>query len=185
MAILSQLNSILLGLEDWKSDLTPEALSTGWCGLPPATESEILRAEERLGITLPPSYRSFLSISNGWRPFSDFIEQLLPVMEIQRFQSANLEDLELIQKYFPESDVSDDEYLDYQTHIEALRPRYYPECLLVGRGWDGGGGEIVLLNPHIVSADGEWEAIFFANWVPGNRRYRSFFDLIKAAIDRA
>ncbi|MFD8203865.1 SMI1/KNR4 family protein [Streptomyces sp. NPDC059701] len=34
---------------------------------PPATREEIAAAEERLGTRLPPSYRGFLEVSNGWR----------------------------------------------------------------------------------------------------------------------
>jgi hypothetical protein len=32
----------------------------------------------------------------------------------------------------------------------------------------------VLLNPEIVTPEGEWETWFFANWLPGATRYRSF-----------
>jgi len=184
MPILSRLSAIVLSKDRWKPQLTAEALSTGWCGLSPAPESEILKTEQRLGIVLPPSYRSFLAISNGWRPFSSFIERLLPVEEIEQYRTADPEGLMLLQESYQEDDVSDEVYLDYETpeHMVALRHRYYPECLLVGKEWIGGGGEFVLLNPHIVSADGEWEAIFFANWLPGNERYRSFRDLVAGSV---
>jgi hypothetical protein len=186
MTTLSRLNSILLNSDEWRGDLTPEALSTGWCGLPPAPESEILKTEKTLGIKLPPSYRSFLSISNGWRPFNNFIERLLPVQEIERFRTADPEDLSLLQEFYRDDEVSEGDYLDYDTpkHNVALRLRYYPDSLLIGKKWDGGGGELLLLNPHIVSADGEWEAIFFGNWLPGNRRYRSFRDFVAESVDR-
>lgn len=185
MPILSRLNSILLRSEYWKGYIAQEALAMGWCGLSPATESEICETERQLGVAFPPSYRSFFAAANGWRPFSGFIERLFSMREIERFQSADPEDLELIQRYFQEDDLSDEEYLDYQTprRVEALRHRYYPKSILVGKGWDGGGGELILLNSHIVSPDGEWEAIFFANWIPGNRRFRSFRDLVEDSID--
>src|SRR5262249_28866812 len=35
-----------------------------------------------------------------------------------------------------------------------------------------------LLNPMVVWPDGEWEAWFFANWLPGAARYPSFADWI-------
>jgi hypothetical protein len=183
MSILSRANSSVLNSKRWRRDLTPEMLSIGWCGQPPATENEIVETEQRLGLKLPPSYRSFLSISNGWRPFP-IIEWLLPVQEIERFRIAEPEDLALIQECFPERDTPDEAYLDYETpkNVEALRPRYFPDCLLVGRRWERSGGELFLLNPHIAFPDGEWEAIFFANWIPGNTRFRSFCDLIKDTI---
>jgi hypothetical protein len=182
---LSRLNSIILRTERWRHVLTPEALSTGWCGLPPATESEIVKTEKQLGITLPPSYRSFLSISDGWKPFSSFVGRLLSVKEIDRYRDAEPEDLAILQSCYQEDDVPDENYLDYETpeNMVSLRHRYYPDCLLIGKKWDGGGGELVLINPLIVSPDGEWEAIFFANWIPGNYRYRSFFDFVNESIN--
>jgi hypothetical protein len=184
-AILSRLNSIVLNSKKWKEDLTTEALANVWCGSPQATEGEIFSAEQRLGVSLPPSYRSFLSISNGWRPFSHFVERLLPVQEIERFLVTAPEDLRLIQKYYKEDEVSDSEYLDYETprHMVALRHRYYPESLVVGRAWDGGGGELVLLNPNITFPNGEWETILFADWIPGNWRYRSFREFVEESIE--
>ncbi|MFC8076797.1 SMI1/KNR4 family protein [Streptomyces sp. NPDC057307] len=37
-------------------------------GFPPADEERITALERRLGAGLPPSYRSFLAVSDGWRP---------------------------------------------------------------------------------------------------------------------
>jgi len=183
-AILSSLNPILLQSKELRDHLKPEALANGWCGSQPASESEIQEAELRLGVSLPPSYRAFLSISNGWRPFSSFIEQLLPVQGIEQFRVADPEDLGLIQKYYKEDEVSDSEYLDYETpkHNVALRHRYYPECIVIGKAWDGGAGELVLLNPHITFPNGEWETIFFGNWLPGNWRYRSFREFVEQSV---
>ena len=180
-AILSPLNSILQGKERWRDRLDQRALSTGWCGVTAATESEIAEVEVRLGTTLPPSYRSFLLTSNGWYPFNDLIQRLLPVQELERLRKADPEALVMIEENYQEDDLPDRDYFDYETprKVEALRLRYYPESLLVGKGWDGGGGELILLNPHVVSDEGEWEAIFFAHWIPGNRRYRSFRGLIE------
>ena len=36
-----------------------------------------------------------------------------------------------------------------------------------------GDGAVVLLNPKVVTPEGEWETWFFANWLPGAVRYRS------------
>src|SRR6476646_6235172 len=46
----------------------------GWLGAPGATETQLAALEARLGAALPPSYRAFLRVSNGWgrtTPFSD------------------------------------------------------------------------------------------------------------------
>ena len=152
-----------------------------WCGSSPAPVSEMLRTEARLGLALPPSYRSFLSVSNGWSPFGTFIRRLLPVHELMQYREANPNDLVSILE-MGEDDISDSDYLDYESlrNRQGLRPRYYAESLLVSEGC--GGGELVLLNPSVIAADGEWETIFFANWIPGNRRYRSFLDFVEYSV---
>jgi hypothetical protein len=43
---------------------------------------------------------------------------------------------------------------------------------------------VLLLNPEVVSDDGEWEAWFFAAWLPGATRYRSFWDLMHGERER-
>jgi len=163
--------------------MSPEILAAHWCGRPPASEELLLTAERRLGAHLPPSYRSFLSVANGWYPFGSFIEQLLPVSEVDWLRNADPDALAGIQECYQEDEISDQEYLDYETdkHMVALRHRYYPDCLLVGTSW-GGGGELVLLNSRIVFPNGEWEALFFANWLPGNWRYRSFRELVEERV---
>ena len=65
----------------------------------PASEADIRRAEERLGLELPPSYRSFLLVSNGayasalgaeiQYPFADVRHGLLRVADIDRTVNAD------------------------------------------------------------------------------------------------
>ena len=43
---------------------------------------------------------------------------------------------------------------------------------------DTGDAAILLLNPQVITTDGEWEAWFFSNWNPGARRYPSFWELM-------
>ena len=38
--------------------VTPAVLSSGWMGFPGASEAQLAELELRLGVTLPPSYRS-------------------------------------------------------------------------------------------------------------------------------
>jgi hypothetical protein len=184
-SLLARLNSLILKSEKWQVYLTPEILSSGWCGLAPASPNVLGEAEQRLGARLPPSYKRFLSIANGWRPFSSFVESLLPVQDVDSFRVKRPEDLAMIQEYYQEDEISDRDYLDYETdkHNVAIRHRYYPDCLLVGTPW-GDGGDLILLNSKIVFPNGEWEAIFFASWLPGNERYRSFRELVEERVSR-
>ena len=183
-SLLSKLNSMVLQSDRMKSNIPPEVLSTGWCGLPPALEKTLLEAEQRLGTVLPPSYRSFLSVANGWFKFGSFIERLFSVHEIDWLRVADPESLAVIQEY-PEDEIDDEVYFDYDTdkHMTALRHRYYPDCLLVGKGWHD-NGDMVLLDSKPIFPNGEWEAIFYADWLPGNRRYRSFREFVEATVKR-
>jgi hypothetical protein len=186
MTLLQRLNALLLRSEEF--ELSEQAVSSGWCGLPPATENELLEAEARLGVKHPPSYRAFLSNSNGWRPFNKFVERLLPVQEIDRYRFRDPEDFasferarQLGLKLHGDYRVSDELYLDYETpaHNAETRDHYYGDSLLISEGFES---ELVLLNPFIVSADGEWETIFSAHWIPGNRRFRSFRDYVEEIV---
>ena len=60
----------------------PEVAATGWLGFPGASEAEIAAAEARLDATLPPSYREFLTTTNGWRQTGPFIDRLWSTHEV-------------------------------------------------------------------------------------------------------
>lgn len=185
--LLTRLNSTLLNSDTWKQQIPAGARSAGWCGLRPASEEEILAAEERLGVTLPPSYRSFLGFSNGWRPYNSVIERLLPVQEIEWLRTADPEGVAAFLEFYRADVLTDEEYLDYADpdHSETLRKEYHPDCLVVGMPrWPSPvGRERLLLNPKVISADGEWEAIFFAEGAPDKKRCRTFRDLVAWDID--
>ncbi len=188
MPILQRLNASMLRSKQFRNELDEGAISSGWCGLAPATEKELLEAEARLGVRLPPSYRTFLSISNGWRPFNSFVVRLLPVQEIDRFRLRDPEDFasmerahEHARELYGDATVPDEVYLDYETpaHNMAIRNQYYGDSLLISERAET---ELVLLNPFVVSADGEWEVIFSAHWIPGNERFRSFRDYVEKSV---
>lgn len=73
--------------------LPPEAEARGSILRPPATEQEVAAAEARLGVHFPPSYRSFLLISNGaeaggyranqiWRLTEPYREEILGAQDV-------------------------------------------------------------------------------------------------------
>ena len=73
----------------------------------------------------------------------------------------------------------DEEYLVYGKTQDPARFRveYLESALEIS---DTGDSAIYLLNPKVVTPDGEWEAWLFANWLPGAIRYRSFAELMEA-----
>ena len=126
-----------------------------------ASPEEIEVAERRLGTTLPPGYRSFLETTNGFGPIGHFVRRLRPAAEIRWLRD---EDPELIQIW-----------------VEATGDDALSKTLVVSDEEDGAR---VLLNPVVVDEEGEWEAWFFAHWVPGAEPYRSFRALVEETYKR-
>ena len=108
---------------------------------PGAAEAEIQATERRLGVRLPPSYRAFLLVSNGFACPSSFIPELYGAAAVERFAVHNAQWADAYRQLYPD----------------------LGECLPVSAVGDGA---VVLLNPSLVNADGEWATYFFANWIP-------------------
>ena len=177
-ALLTQWSQDILASR-YTAKLPAEVRASGWLGFPGATEDQIAQAEARLKTTLPPSYREFLKATNGWRMAGSFVGKLWSTEEIEWFTTRHQDWIDAWNVGLgsdPES-VPDEEYLIYNTgQTEAFRPEYLQTALEISDYGDG----IYLLNPQIVTAEGEWEAWFFADWIPGADRYRSFWDLMQA-----
>ncbi len=164
------LNSNSLHLEP-----SPEAIKNRWLGYPGASDEQIRQAEERLGAKLPPSYRSFLKVTNGWGQLTHFIYKMRSAEEVEWFRVEN-EDWALIWAD-NNDDVSDEEYFNYKNEENGyLRGAHMLTSLQIS---NIGDSCVFLLNPQVVTPEGEWEAWFFANWLPGARRYRSFWEMMQ------
>jgi hypothetical protein len=158
--------------------LPQDVVASGWLGFAGAPEDQIREAEQRLGRRLPPSYRSFLGVSNGWRNLGAFIDQLWPVDQVDWFRVRNQEWIDAYTGPYAGLDpLSDDEYFTYGEEQDPARFRteYLGSCLEISATGDDA---VLLLNPEAVTPEGEWEAWFFANWNPGAVRYRSFRELM-------
>ena len=139
---------------------------------PPARESDVSQLEDRLGTGLPPSYRQFLLFANGWGD-EELGYPLLPAANVgwlRDLEPGAVEAWSSPQGAEPWS-VPDELYFVYGAEQDCinLRGEYVPDTLLVGYGDDGE----YLLNPHVKTSDGEWEAWFLAPWLPGADRHRS------------
>lgn len=62
-SLLDNLAANIRAVDDMEGRKSPPAKRRQY---PPAKESELVTAEKRLGLTLPPSYAAFLRIHNGW-----------------------------------------------------------------------------------------------------------------------
>lgn len=162
--------------------------SSKWRGSSGASEPEILATEKRLGRTLPPSYRRFLKVSNGWCAAGPFVDRMWSAAEVgwlvdQRpdLIEGEAEGRRIYAQTYPNQpmdDVSDAEYLRYGPNQEpyTYRSDYLKTALAIS---DMGDNALFLLNPRIIFPSGEWEAWFFAHWLPGARRYESFETMMK------
>jgi hypothetical protein len=166
-------------------ELTPEMIASEWLGNPGASLAQIEEAETRLGTQLPPSYREFLMISNGWRN-SDWTDmQLWATQEIEWFATRNSG---WIQAWLPDTDarpsVPDEHYFVYGEAQDcvSLRREYLSTALEISS--DSGDGDIFLLIPDVVFGEGEWEAWHVGNKLPGAFRYRSFYELMQRVVEQ-
>ncbi|GAA3381896.1 SMI1/KNR4 family protein [Cryptosporangium minutisporangium] len=145
-----------------------EVVESGWLGYDPATEEVIGAAEQRLGTRLPPSYRQFLAISDGWRNTSPFIDDLLPVGEVGWFRDLNTDWL----RAWAEGAGTDQEDLavllgDLPADEDEGEPDVMFEVVLMARALQisgRGDSAVLLLDPDGAGPDGEWRGYFFANW---------------------
>ena len=155
------------------ANLDPRPSSTNWLGFKPATKRKIRDLERRLGVTLPPSYKDFLQVSNGWLRTTPFIGRIRPAEEVDWFRVENRQWVEVYSE--SGSEKPDDEYYAYSSEGAPDHRAEHMACLLQISDVDDG---VYLLNPAAVTPDGEWEAWFFANWVPGAQRFPSFAHLM-------
>ncbi|MEE1770573.1 SMI1/KNR4 family protein [Streptomyces sp. JV185] len=149
-----------------------------WLGGPGATPGELAGLEERLGVRLPPSYREFLRTSNGWLDTTTWIRRLLPTREVGWARDLDPELIEGPTTDGQPYDIPDEEYFVHGAEQQswAIRTEYLSSMLKISH--TPGAGDVYLLNPRIVTPDGEWEAWYLAHWLPGAVRYRSFWDLM-------
>ncbi|RDG36247.1 SMI1/KNR4 family protein, partial [Streptomyces corynorhini] len=127
-------------LERWSADWTgsPAVLGredgAGALGFAPAGEERVAALEARLGMALPPTYRSFLATTDGWRAAGTGIRLLGTADGVRRHGDGG-DRWSRALLLSAGSDTSDASGVS-----------------------DASDGTEVLLDPDEVSADGEWAA---------------------------
>ncbi|MEV6744517.1 SMI1/KNR4 family protein [Streptomyces sp. NPDC051080] len=165
--------------EQERSEPFPDAVRAArWLGSAGATPQELAALEARLGTVLPPSYREFLRTSDGWLDTTSGIRRLLPVREIGWVRDLDPELIEGWTGGGEPDDVPDEQYFVHGDEQEpwTIRTEYLNDLLKISH--TPGALDVYLLNPRVVTPDGEWEAWYFAHWLPGAVRHRSFRDLM-------
>lgn len=167
---------------DYPGSYTPEVLSSCWLGYPGATEKEISQREAYLGINLPPSYREFLKVTDGWKTIEfEMIPRIWPVAQIEWLKVTEPDWVwSEVQNAFP---VSDEDYFVYgNDESNYYRGKYFETALDISDREYAGTAKY-LLNPQVINKDGEWEAWFYAHWLPGVIRYLSFWEMMQGRYE--
>ncbi|MEU9101629.1 SMI1/KNR4 family protein [Streptomyces sp. NPDC048361] len=159
-----------------------EVRKARWLGGAGAAAEDLRALEQRLGAALPPSYRQFLLTSNGWLDTTNDIGRLLSAQEVGWTRDL---DPELVSAWTAghtdaSSRVSDEEYFRYGDDQDPVSVRldYLHHTLTISH--TPNSTDVYLLNPRVMTADGEWEAWHLAHWLPGAVRHRSFWELMNA-----
>lgn len=171
----------VLNVEDDDVDFYEKARQLLSSNILETSEEDILAAESRLGITLPPSYRSFLKVSNGW-PEMGAAEpgKLWSSNHIQWLRDQDPKMIEIWAN--SESDISPEEHLYYRDDDNGCfyREAYLQNTLAIS---DYGDACILLLSPEVVDKNGEWECWKLASWIPGATRHRSFEKWMRSSYE--
>ncbi|MFI6619874.1 SMI1/KNR4 family protein [Streptomyces sp. NPDC050528] len=133
------------------SERDEAARGARWLGFPAASEERIAGMEERLGRRMPPSYREFLKVSDGWRHAGGFVHLLAGTEDARWHNNA--------------SGLADtfETYLD-----ETAEPEQRREADLWRRALQldvESDVTRVLLDPEDVDEDGEWAVYTWSSWL--------------------
>jgi len=163
--------------EEWIAAHDPEndqpldeaVVRDGWLGFAPAAEEEIAAAEARLGVSLPPSLREFLAVTNGWRDAGNFIYRLASTAELGWLRDLDPGWIDAFGAAMDGAlDEDDDEYEGVTPMLRrALQLSLDGDCA------------VMFLDPGDVDAGGEWAGYWLASWSgEGPERFGSFYDLM-------
>jgi hypothetical protein len=161
--------------EEWADSLPADesrgeddeaARQARWLGFPPASEERVAAMEERLGRRMPPSYREFLKVSDGWRHAGGFVWLLAGTQDASWHSDA--------------SGLADsfEEYLDEDAGPEERR-----EVDIWRRGLQldvESDATYVLMDPEDVDENGEWAVYTWAGWrAEPPERHANFLEFMR------
>ncbi|MEE1942914.1 SMI1/KNR4 family protein [Streptomyces sp. TRM 70361] len=168
--------SFLLGWSGEWADSLPEdetrseddeaARRVRWLGFPPASEERIAAVEERLGRRMPPSYREFLKVSDGWRHAGGFV-WLLAGTESVRWHGNESGLADMFEEYLAE-DAGPEERREADLWRRGLQLDVKSDITHV------------LMDPEDVDEDGEWAVYTWASWrAAPPERHANFLEFMR------
>ncbi|MET8700591.1 SMI1/KNR4 family protein [Kitasatospora sp. NPDC004723] len=128
-----------------------EAWRARWLGFDAAPAERVAAVQAELGWVLPPSYREFLAVSDGWRHAGGFVYRLAGAGDARWHRDARG-----LSEYFDEGETEGLWQRALQLDVES-------------------DATLVLLDPGDVDAEGEWAVYCYASWrAAPPERYPSF-----------
>lgn len=147
--MLAQLTVVQL-LERWRGELV-EAGLTATADVVPGQPDQVAALEQRLGRSLPPTYREFLEVCGGMLVTGALTDGLRPAGRVGWFRDVEREWLEVWREIADCEDVPDPE-------VELM-----DRALVVSEP----GDQALLLDPDdIDDATGGWACYTFSNFAP-------------------
>ncbi|MBA4078759.1 MAG: hypothetical protein C0508_27270 [Cyanobacteria bacterium PR.023] len=144
--------------EEWELFIQEIAAEDPVAVVNPGTSlATIEKLEDYLGKRLPPSYRSLLQAADGFAIDNAFFNNLLNTHEVEWFSVANTFWIECYALDMADSFGDLYGMLQISSSIEG----------------------VLLLNPARIDESGEWEALLFANFVPGAERFPNLDTLLQ------
>jgi hypothetical protein len=164
---------------DLAGQLPDSIRKSGWLGFAPATDQHLTNAERRLGMPLPASYAAFLRVTDGWARATRSIGEVWGIDRVDSFRKSHRDWIRAmaVAPSVGEDELPDAEYFAYSQHSLDFKAKHLRETLQIS---EVGDAAVYLLNPQVITKDGEWEEWFLASWLPGVRRYRSFQEMMQS-----
>jgi hypothetical protein len=144
-------------LRRWQDEWVPRAgdESDDAATVPPnrpgADEVAIAAAEERLGRRLPPSYRTFLAVSDGWH-----VDQMAGV-----YQLGGAADIDWFRDPYDMTSLYEENLGDHPRREDVLLAGMWRRALRLETDSDM---SYALLDPGDTDEDGEWALYVYKGW---------------------
>lgn len=153
-------------------------------GFKVATDFEIKSIENDLSESLPKSIIDFWKASSGWRNLSMDGEDGLIFGPDEVGWTKTLYPRIVPKEGEVLNEISDQLYFDYSKNQDTVnyREAYIKSTLAVSQLIDSA---VYLLNPEILTKDGEWEAWYLGFELPGAMRFKSFAHLMLYAYENS
>ncbi|MGW8761022.1 SMI1/KNR4 family protein [Streptomyces sp. NPDC055815] len=139
--------------EEWvpPADGDDEEAAVAPLGVPGADESALSAAEERLGRRLPPSYREFLAVSDGW-----YVEQTAGV-----YQLGGVADIGWFRDPYDMTPLYEENLGENPREEDVLLAGMWRRALRLETDSDMSHA---LLDPDDSDEDGEWALYVYKGW---------------------